>query len=165
MSHHFRAKRGTFFNFNSDMSGRVHVLSSQRFPGSEGEIDAADLLEFVDWYRRTPGYGLDEEAAAETLTAEEREALVEYVDEQDRASVEVAKLLRIHDALQARVGELTAANHASKDLRQEAQHRCQVLEGEIDALQKRTEDLERKLMESYDDNRDLRARNRELEPL
>jgi len=64
MSHHFQARGGTVFNFNSDLSGEVRVLDGARY---EAHISAADLLEFVDWWRSTPGYGLDEESARQQL--------------------------------------------------------------------------------------------------
>lgn len=56
MSHHFKAKGGTVFNFNSDLSGDVRLLDGERY---EAHIPAADLLEFVDWWRREYGATVD----------------------------------------------------------------------------------------------------------
>lgn len=44
--HYFKAPNGTSFNFNSDMSGAVHLAG--RFNATEREVDAADLLSFVE---------------------------------------------------------------------------------------------------------------------
>jgi hypothetical protein len=109
MSHHFKAKGGTSFNFNSDLSGDVNIA----VPADYGTFaPGADLLEFVDWYRRTPGYGApDPEDGPEALTEEERRELEVYVSVTGPESIrgvedEVAKLLRIHDRLQ---GEMKRA--------------------------------------------------------
>lgn len=55
MSHTFKAKGGTVFNFNSDLSGAAHVLldESKAVDGCrvDGWIPASDLLEFVDYVR------------------------------------------------------------------------------------------------------------------
>jgi hypothetical protein len=107
VSHHFQAKGGTVFNFNSDLSGDVRVHRSAEHD-DRAELPAADLLEFVDWYRRTPGYGVDEEALSETLTEEERkqvELTLSVLAKNSGAYPSLAKLLRLHDALQARVKE------------------------------------------------------------
>jgi len=58
MSHHFKAKGGTHFNFNSDLSGDVRVHRSAEHD-DRAELPAADLLEFVEWYRREYGRTAD----------------------------------------------------------------------------------------------------------
>lgn len=64
--HHYKAKGGTSFNFNSDLSGPLFVEGPPGLPNTgcragEAKVPAADVLEFVDWYRRTPGYGKNED--------------------------------------------------------------------------------------------------------
>lgn len=64
--HHFEAKDGTHFNFNSDMSGDVHYNS---LPGSpRGSIPGSDLLEFARWYAvEYAGMSSEPKPAAETV--------------------------------------------------------------------------------------------------
>ncbi len=45
--HHFKAKGGTFFNFNSDMSGDVHIHRDRMIAAV---VSGDDLLEFAGWY-------------------------------------------------------------------------------------------------------------------
>lgn len=45
--HHFKAKGGTKFNFNSEMSGDVQILKKGRLLSY---VDCFDLLEFARWY-------------------------------------------------------------------------------------------------------------------
>lgn len=46
--HHFKAKGGTHFNFNSDMSGDVQI---HKMPNSAVRyVSGPDLLEFARWY-------------------------------------------------------------------------------------------------------------------
>ena len=59
--HHFKAKGGTVFNFNSDLSGPVSV-SADHFTVGHGAtrfeiVSAADLLEFVEHVRANYGAG------------------------------------------------------------------------------------------------------------
>ncbi len=61
--HHFKAKGGTHFNFNSDMSGEVQI---HREPDdAQGYVDGADLLEFVRWYQAD--YGANVSVSREQL--------------------------------------------------------------------------------------------------
>lgn len=103
--HHFKAKGGTVFNFNSDLSGDVQV---HREPGPYNpevggdslvdvdgvtHIPGADLLEFVDWWRREYGdapslEALQRQEAAARVNAERnafvREAAMRLWVAQDR---------------------------------------------------------------------------------
>jgi hypothetical protein len=115
MSHHFKAKGGTVFNFNSDLSGPVEIgLENAPLgrlddtPLCWSQAPCADLFEFVDHYRREYRDVEDDEQ----LTDEERVQLLVASAPVGVAPIEiaiqraVAKLLRIHDRYKARVEEL-----------------------------------------------------------
>lgn len=50
--HHYRAANGTTFNFSSDMSGQVRIEGAAIIAGGTVAINGADLVYFVDWFRR-----------------------------------------------------------------------------------------------------------------
>lgn len=61
--HHFKAKGGTSFNFNSDLSGHVRMNITDILDANTAQVDipCADLIEFVEYVRRE--YGLNQEGS------------------------------------------------------------------------------------------------------
>lgn len=51
--HHYQAKNGSIFNFNSDMSGDVHVYRAP--DDAVCYISGFDILEFVRWWHAEYG--------------------------------------------------------------------------------------------------------------
>lgn len=75
--HHFKAKGGTHFNFNSDMSGNVHTLFRGESGSVESSISGADMLEFARWYAAEYGEG---DAGAVSIAREQINGLVSHID-------------------------------------------------------------------------------------
>lgn len=113
--HHFKAKGGTAVNFNSDLSGDAHVyLGPERAQSGHALIPCSDLLEIVDYWRRE--YHEEQDADGqleEQLTGEERELALRRGRAFPQDAELLAKLLRIHDRLKARVAEEDAKARAT----------------------------------------------------
>ncbi len=83
--HHFKAKGGTIFNFNSDLSGDVRLsVDTERAMHGEARIPAADLLEFVEYWQT--GYVSPEERNAPLALS-----TLEYETERFLAALKAAR--------------------------------------------------------------------------
>jgi len=124
--HHWKAPGGTSFNFNSDLSGPVRIHVGEYWQETPGD----DLLAFVSWWRRTPGYGVDEEA---DFTERERAQLEWELSGDDDAPDApserlVWKLLAAYDAQRARIQELEAYCKAQAEANETLAQCCRELE-------------------------------------
>lgn len=74
--HHFKAKNGTKFNFNSDMSGEVYV-SSPCSGGESAEIPGDDILEFVNYLNKEYDMDKKDDFAMMDFTADKARKISE----------------------------------------------------------------------------------------
>lgn len=97
--HHFKAKYGTIFNFNSDMSGYVHVKTPLS-GGIDYLVSGDDLLEFVNYLNKE--YGMDKKLDF---------AMADFTADKARRVTENA----IPDLVNAKMGAILAQIRSQSD--------------------------------------------------